>query len=195
MYLIIADVSQKMDGFLSSGEIQPISGVCTELKNRSLTRSPPSKPLGIKPKNSPIDKRFKKSATVTSDQTSGEYIKNFMEILKTTTIFQQNVLTNFSTRNVNFSEHKKAKPLGTKPKNSQIDKRFKKTVTSDQKKLASANPGEFQLKTFMIYLFFQHNVLTKFSCPIFQCIKKKTFVSMFVQLFRMLFTLFFFSFL
>ena len=41
-----------------------------------------------------------------------------------------NVLTKFLTRNVNFSEHKKAKPLGIKPKNSQIDKRFKKTVTS-----------------------------------------------------------------
>ena len=118
LHSITTDVSPKMDGVLTSGEIQPISGLCSELKNRSLTRSPPSKPLGIKPKNSPIDKRFKKSATVTSDQTSGEYIKNFMEILKTTTIFQQNVLTNFSTRNVNFSEHKKAKPLGIKPKNS-----------------------------------------------------------------------------
>ena len=78
MYLIITGVSRKMDGVVTSGEIQPISGVCTELKNRSLTRSPPSKPLGIKPKNSPIDKRFKKA--VTSDQTklasanSSEYL-------------------------------------------------------------------------------------------------------------------------
>ena len=95
-----------MDGVLTSGEIQPISGVCAELKTRSLTRSPPSKPLGIKPKN------------------------------------------------------------------SQIDKWFKKTVTSDQTNLASANSGEFQLPTFMNFLFFQHNVLTKFSCRIFQCIKK-----------------------
>ena len=129
MYLIIADVSQKMDGFLTSGEIQPISGVCSELKNRSLTRSPPSKPLGIKPKNSPTDKRFKK------------------------------------------------------------------TVTSDQTNLTSGNSGELQLPTFMNFLFFQHNALTKFSCPIFQCIKKKTFVSIVVKLFRLLFTLFFFSFL
>ena len=118
MYFIITDVSRKMDGVLTSGEIQPISGLCSELKNRSLTRSPPSKPLGIKPKNSPIDKRFKKSATVTSDQTSGEYISNFMEILKTATIFQQNVLTKFLTGNLNFSKQKKpAKLLRIKPKN------------------------------------------------------------------------------
>ena len=88
MYLIITDVSQKIDGVVTSGEIQPISGVCTELKTRSFTRSPPSKPLGIKPKNSPTDKRFKK------------------------------------------------------------------TVTSHQTKLASANSGEFQLPTFMNFLFF-----------------------------------------
>ena len=75
-----------MDGVVTSGETQPVSGVCTELKKRSLTLSPPSKPMGIKPKNSPIDKRFKKSATVSSDQTSGEYLANFMEILKKNTI-------------------------------------------------------------------------------------------------------------
>ena len=92
MYFIITDVSRKIDGVVTSGEIQPIFGVCTDLKNRSLTPSPTSKPLGIKPKNSPIDKRFKK------------------------------------------------------------------TVTSDQTKLASANSGEFQLPTFMNYLFFQHYV-------------------------------------
>ena len=77
IHFIITDVSRKIDGVVTSGEIQPVSGVCTELKNRSLTRSPISKPLGTKPKNSPIDKRFKK--TVTSDQTklasanSGEF--------------------------------------------------------------------------------------------------------------------------